>query len=239
MSIRAVRASALKERVTMIPLSDDPRRRSFPLVTVLIIVANILVFLYELSIPSVSALDRWMLQVGVLPCALTGMQPQFDVCPPVSSSPVLTLITSMFVHGGFLHIASNMLYLWVFGDNVEDAFGSLGYLAMYIAAGLAGGLAQVFSNPTSDVPSVGASGAIAGVLGAYLILFPHAKVRTLLFLGPILLFPRIAAVLLIGFWFLTQLMSGLAALEATTEQSGGVAFWAHIGGFIAGLVIAL
>jgi membrane associated rhomboid family serine protease len=223
----------------MIPLSDDPKRRSFPWVTVLIILANIAVFLYELSIPSVSALDRWMLEVGVVPCVLTGVHSQFDVCPPTSSSPLLSLITSMFVHGGFLHIASNMLYLWVFGDNVEDSFGKLGYTAFYLVAGIAAGLAQVFINPSSSVPSIGASGAIAGVLGAYIVLFPHAQVRTLLFLGPFITFPRLPSVLMIGFWFVTQILSGLASLGVTTEQQGGVAFWAHIGGFVAGVVIAL
>jgi membrane associated rhomboid family serine protease len=219
----------------VIPISDDPQRRSFPWVTILLILANVAVFVYELGLGT-RQLNLFMQSVGVVPFEISTGR---DIPPPDIGPVYLTLFTSMFVHGGFLHIASNMLYLWVFGDNIEDAFGTVGFLGMYLASGVAGGLAQVLSSPMSEIPSVGASGAIAGVLGAYIILFPHARVRTLLFLGPVLLFPRIAAVFLIGFWFLTQLMSGLAALEVTTEQTGGIAFWAHIGGFVAGLVIAL
>jgi membrane associated rhomboid family serine protease len=145
----------------------------------------------------------------------------------------------MFVHGGFLHIASNMLYLFVFGDNIEDRFGHLGFAVFYVVCGVAAGLAQVFINPTSTIPSVGASGAIAGVLGAYVLLFPHAQVRTLLILGPFITITRVSAIFLIGFWFVTQLLSGLASLDVMTEQTGGVAFWAHIGGFVAGFAIAM
>src|SRR5206468_8454525 len=151
----------------------------------------------------------------------------------------ITLLTSMFVHGGFLHIASNMLYLWVFGDNVEDAFGPIVFTAFYLACGVLAGLTHVIANPSSSVPSVGASGAIAGVLGAYLVLYPHANVRTLLFIGPFITVTRISAVFLILFWFVTQLISGLASLNVSTEQTSCVAFWAHIGGFVGGLVLAL
>jgi membrane associated rhomboid family serine protease len=145
----------------------------------------------------------------------------------------------MFIHGGFLHIGSNMLYLWVFGDNVEDRFGHLGFLVFYLLSGVLAGITHVVVNAASDIPSVGASGAVAGVLGAYLLMFPQAQVRTLLLLGPFILFPRISAVILIGFWFATQLLSGLASLEMTSEQTSGVAFWAHIGGFVAGFALAL
>jgi membrane associated rhomboid family serine protease len=144
----------------------------------------------------------------------------------------------MFVHGGFLHIASNMLYLWVFGDNIEDALGHGMFLAFYLASGIAAGLTHVFVNAGSDIPSVGASGAVAGVLGAYLLMFPSAQVRTILFLGPFITVTRVSALLLIGFWFVTQLISGIAALDVEAQQTVGVAFWAHIGGFVAGLVLA-
>jgi membrane associated rhomboid family serine protease len=204
-------------------------------VTVLIVIANVLVFLYELSLGG-RQLDAFVMSVGVVPAEITT---GVDLPPPAPGPVYITLLTSMFVHGGFLHIASNMLYLWVFGDNVEDTFGHFGYLAFYFVSGIAGSLSQVASSPASDIPSVGASGAIAGVLGAYIIMFPHARVRTLLLLGPILTFPRLSAILLIGFWFLSQLFTGLASLGAATEQTGGVAVWAHVGGFVAGVVLAL
>ena len=222
----------------MIPLGDSPIRRSFPLVTVLIIVANVVVFFYELSLGNGRDLELFVQSFGTTPREiLTGQ----DLPPAPAPAGVvwITLITAMFVHGGFLHIGSNMLYLWVFGDNVEDTLGHGTFVIFYLAAGVLAGLTHVFVNAGSTIPSVGASGAIAGVLGAYLIRFPNAQVRTLLFLGPFITFPRISAVLLIGFWFLTQLVSGLASLDVATEQSTGIAFWAHIGGFIAGLVLAL
>jgi membrane associated rhomboid family serine protease len=143
----------------------------------------------------------------------------------------------MFLHGGLLHLGSNMLFLWVFGDNVEDAFGHVSYAVFYTLCGLLAGFAHIVMNMTSPVPSIGASGAIAGVLGGYLIMFPHASIRTLMFLGPFIMMPRISAVFLIGFWFVTQLFSGLASLEVQTEQTSGVAFWAHIGGFLAGFLL--
>jgi membrane associated rhomboid family serine protease len=130
-----------------------------------------------------------------------------------------------------------MLYLWVFGDNVEDRFGHLGFLIFYLAAGVVASLTHIFMNMGSQIPSVGASGAIAGVLGAYLVMFPGASIRTLVFLGPFILLPRISAIFLIGFWFLSQAFAGLASLGATSEQTSGVAVWAHIGGFIAGIVL--
>jgi len=219
----------------VIPLSDDPKRRSFPLVTIALIVVNVLVFLYELSLGNQS--DAFLQAFGAVPAEIVSGR---DIPPTAPLGNVyLTLITSMFLHGGVLHIASNMIYLWVFGDNVEDAFGHLGYLLFYFVCGIIAGLAQIAIDPTSTVPSVGASGAIAGVLGAYIVMYGGARVRTLVFLGPIILLPRIPALLLIGFWFLTQLVSGIGALTSRTQQTGGVAFWAHIGGFVAGLLLAL
>jgi membrane associated rhomboid family serine protease len=221
----------------MIPISDSPPRHRFPWVTIVLIAANVAVFVFELGMGS-RELERWVQSVGAIPVEILSGR---DLPPPAPVPGVVwvTLVTSMFVHGGFLHIGSNMLYLWVFGDNVEDAFGHVTYFVFYFVAGILASLTHVFFNANSTVPSVGASGAIAGVLGAYLILFPHAHVRTLIFLGPFITWPRVSAVLLIGFWFLTQLVAGLASLEVSTEQTSGVAFWAHIGGFVAGLVLAL
>jgi len=142
----------------------------------------------------------------------------------------------MFLHGGLLHIASNMLYLFIFGDNVEDRLGHVRFLVFYLLCGIVAGITHIVVNANSDVPSIGASGAIAGVLAAYLRLFPHAQVRTLIFIGPLVLVPRIAAAFLIIFWFATQFLSGIMSLGATNETSG-VAVWAHIGGFIAGLIL--
>jgi membrane associated rhomboid family serine protease len=219
----------------VIPLSDSPPRRSFPLITVLLIIANVVVFVYELGLGN-RQLDAFMMSVGTIPAEiLTGR----DIPPPAPGPVWITLFTAMFVHGGFLHIGSNMLYLWVFGDNIEDAFGHIPYLVFYVACGVAAGLTHVFINAGSTIPSVGASGAIAGVLGSYLLLYPRAQVRTLLFLGPLVTFPRISAIFLIGFWFVTQLLAGLASLGATTEQTSGVAVWAHIGGFVAGMLLTL
>src|SRR5215203_6332623 len=201
-----------------------------------ILVVNIAVFIYELSLGD-RGLEQFFYSAGVIPSEyLTGR----DLRAPAPGGVIyVTLFTSMFMHGGFLHIASNMLFLWVFGDNVEDKFGHIGFLIFYLVCGVIASLTHIFMNTGSNVPSVGASGAIAGVLGAYLVMFPGATIRTLVFLGPFILLPRISAIFMIGFWFLTQAFSGLASLGATTEQTSGVAVWAHIGGFVAGFLLAL
>jgi membrane associated rhomboid family serine protease len=220
----------------VIPLKDYPGpRRSFPWVMLTILVVNVLVFIFELGVGSSADLDALFTAAGVVPVEFTrgvnvGLPPPFGIV-------WLTLITSMFLHGGFLHIASNMLFLFIFGDNVEDVFGHMRFLAFYFLCGIAAGLTHIYVNSGSQIPSVGASGAIAGVLAAYLRLFPSASVRTLIFLGPIIVVPRISAALLIGFWFITQFLSGITSLGAQTEQTSGVAVWAHVGGFIAGLIL--
>jgi membrane associated rhomboid family serine protease len=219
----------------MIPISDDPPiRRSFPIVTLTLIAVNIVVFLYELSMGS--AIDTLFRSAGVTPLEFaTGR----DIPPPAPGGTIYTtLLTSMFLHGGFLHIGSNMLFLWIFGDNVEDALGHLRYLAFYLVCGLGASAAHIYFNWGSQIPSVGASGAIAGVLAGYVVLFPSASVRTLLFLGPFFTMTRVPAIFMIGFWFVTQLLSGVAAL-GQVEQTSGVAFWAHIGGFVVGLPLVL
>jgi membrane associated rhomboid family serine protease len=223
----------------MIPIKDYPEvpRRSFPWVMLTILLVNVIVFIYELTAPDTTALDTLFQEAGVVPVewthgVLVGPPPPLGLVP-------LTLITSMFLHGGLLHIASNMLYLFIFGDNVEDRLGHFRFLIFYFVCGIAAGLTHIAANPNSATPSIGASGAIAGVLAAYLYLFPHAQVRTLLLIGPFILVPRIAAAFLIIFWFITQFISGITSLGASTDTSGGVAVWAHVGGFIAGLILML
>jgi membrane associated rhomboid family serine protease len=221
----------------MIPISDMAgRRRSFPLLNVLLILANISIFVvYELGQPSERALDQFIKAAGVIPTEILGGR---DLPPPAPLGGLYgTLLTSMFLHGGLLHLGSNMLYLWVFGDNIEDTLGHVSYLAFYVLSGFVASLAHIFVNSDSTIPSIGASGAIAGVLAGYIVLFPHAQVRTLLIIGPFLTMPRISAVFLIGFWFVLQLFSGLASLAVESQQTSGVAFWAHIGGFLGGLVL--
>jgi membrane associated rhomboid family serine protease len=220
----------------MIPIKDYPGpRRSFPWVMLSILVLNVLVFVFELGVGDVESLDQLFLSAGVVPVEFTrgivvGPPPPFNMA-------WITLFTSMFLHGGLLHIASNMLYLFIFGDNVEDRLGHLRFLVFYFLCGLAAGATHIVVNAGSTTPSIGASGAIAGVLAAYLRLFPQAEVRTLILIGPLILMPRIAGAFLILFWFVTQFISGITSLGAATDTSGGVAVWAHIGGFIAGLIL--
>lgn len=220
----------------MIPLKDYPGpRRSFPWVMLTILAINIIVFIFELGLPSDTALNNLFYADGVVPTEFTR---GVNIGPPPPANILwLTLITSMFLHGGFLHIGSNMLYLFIFGDNVEDKLGHARFLVFYFVCGIIAGLTHIIANAGSDTPSIGASGAIAGVLAAYLRLFPHAQVRTLIFIGPIFIFPRIAAAFLIVFWFITQFLSGITSLGAPTDTSGGVAVWAHIGGFLAGFLL--
>ena len=215
----------------MIPIGDDPPpRRSFPIVSLSLIAINVVVFIYELSLGN--GIDTLFRSAGVVPQEFAVSQ---DLPPPAPLNIYYTtLITSMFLHGGFMHIGSNMLFLWIFGDNVEDRLGHVRYLLFYLLCGLGASAAHIYFNWGSRIPSVGASGAIAGVLAGYFILFPSATVRTLLFLGPFITITRIPAIIMIGFWFVTQLLSGVAGL-GQTEQTSGVAFWAHIGGFVIGL----
>lgn len=218
----------------MIPIGDDPGpRRSFPFVMVVLLTVNLLVFFYEITLPE-AARQVLFLSAGVVPQELlTGRD-----APPFAPVPGwATLITSMFLHGDLFHLGTNMLYLWIFGDNVEDRLGHIVFLLFYLACGVLAALTQVFLTPSSTLPMVGASGAIAGVLGAYLVLFPHARIRTLLILGFFITITRLPAILLIGLWIVMQFFSGFVSLGVATQQTGGVAYWAHIGGFVAGLVL--
>jgi len=218
----------------MIPLHDDIPSRRRPIVTWLLIVANILAFTYELTLGP-GALETFFYTWAVIPLDITVawrslLGGQFD---PGAFVPVFT---AMFLHGGWLHIGSNMLYLWIFGDNVEDRMGHLGFLVFYLLAGVAATALQVGLNPESSVPNLGASGAIAGVLGAYLLLYPDARVLTLVFLGFFLTTLRISALWLLGIWFALQAVRGFAEIGAAAD-GGGVAWWAHVGGFVVGMIV--
>ena len=208
----------------MFPLRDHHPSHKFPIITIVFIVLNAVFFLLELSTPD---LDAFLLQYALVPSQ-------------VNFANFMTLIpffTSMFLHGGWLHIISNMWFLWIFGDNIEATLGHIGYIIFYILCGLAAGLLQYIIDPTSTIPMLGASGAIAGVLGGYLVLFPQAQVETLLTLGYFIRTINVPAYLMLGYWFVTQLFSGFGSIALSTQSEGGVAFFAHIGGFAAGWLI--
>ena len=212
----------------MIPLKDDNPTRTFPLVNVLLIVVNIVVFFYERTLPA-RAGNAFLLANATIPTRI----PQYLAGHVGFHSAFYPLFTSMFLHGGLLHLLGNMLFLYVFGDNVEDEFGHLGFLLFYISCGIGSGLIHVLFNLHSSVPAIGASGAISGVMGAYALLFPRARVLMLFF---IFLIP-VPAVLVLGYWFVLQFLEGVSGLGAATA-TGGVAWWAHIGGFVMGFLIA-
>jgi membrane associated rhomboid family serine protease len=215
----------------LFPFRDDNPTRLPPIVTVALIILNSLVFLYQISLPDPVA-TRFVYSFGMIPVVLFGgdtLPPELAVVPPWA-----TMLTSMFLHGSIMHIVGNMLFLWVFGNNVEDAMGHGRFVVFYLLSGLAAALTQGLSDTASEVPMIGASGAISGVLGAYLILHPRATVHCLLFLGIFVTIVRLQAMLVLGLWFVLQLVS--AAL-APLGSEGGVAFLAHIGGFIAGAIL--
>ena len=213
----------------MFPLGDDrvPGGPA-PLVTVSLVILNVLVFLFELSQPS-GALQSFIQAWGVVPREYRLAQ---DITPTIPLPFWSTLITSMFLHGGWMHLGGNMLYLWIFGDNLEKTMGHMRFLFFYLTCGIAAGLAHIFFSGASNVPTVGASGAISGVLGGYIVLFPRNQVRVLT-RGGIVALPAIAV---LGFWIVIQLINGLGSLGVRTE-SGGVAYMAHVGGFVAGVVL--
>lgn len=204
----------------MIPLGDASRRPlRFPIITVLIIAANTLAFMMELT-GGDAFINKW----SFIPANIT------------AGRDYITVLTAMFMHAGWMHILGNMLFFWVFGPEIEDVMGPLRYLVFYLLSGVAATAAQTLVDPTSTIPNLGASGAIAGVMGAFLITYPRDRIRTILFLGWFVRVTFIPAILLVGFWFLTQLFSEVGALADV--QSGGVAYMAHIGGFIFGAVMA-
>jgi membrane associated rhomboid family serine protease len=211
----------------MIPLRDNIPSRTVPFVTYILIGANVLVFLMELSLgPN---LERFVYIFGVVPQKVLYA---FTEVPQLIPYATLPFFTSIFLHGGWLHLLGNMLYLYIFGDNVESALGHFRYLIFYLGCGVAASLTHLLANPSSNVPTVGASGAIAGVLGAYFLLFPRAKVVTLVPIFFFITFIEVPALLFLGLWFLIQFLSGSMTLGS--DAAAGVAWWAHIGGFAAG-----
>ncbi|HIE39227.1 MAG TPA: rhomboid family intramembrane serine protease [Anaerolineales bacterium] len=211
----------------MIPIADEIPSRRVPVVTWGLIAANAVIFLYELLLgPQV---DQMYMTWGVIPAHITD--------PLNHPLAFLTLFTSMFIHGGWTHLIGNMLYLWIFGDNVEDVLGRVGYTLFYLAAGVVAGLAQVVVAPSSIIPGIGASGAIAGVLAVYMILFPTAPVRVLVPGYLMMRIARVPSLIVLGFWFIIQLFNGFLSLGTMSVATGGVAWFAHIGGFVAGLVV--
>jgi len=218
----------------MIPIRDDIPSSRFPVVTLAIIVANVLVFLHELKLGP--HLQDLMLTYAVIPVRYTS--------PEVAHlfslrEQIFAIFSSMFLHGGWLHLIGNLWTLWIFGDNVEDRLGHARYLALYLAGGVAAALLHIYTNAGSPVPTIGASGAIAGVMGAYFRFYPYARVETLVppfIFGPTFVLP---AVLFLGWWFLLQFFNGALSLGARNTSFTGVAWWAHVGGFLFGLTVCL
>lgn len=210
----------------MIPYKDDNPTRTLPFVTVGIIILDTLIFLYQLFSPT--GMERLAYAYGAIPHHIM----TFETVQPIH--PILTVFTSMFMHGGVFHLAGNMLYLWIFGNNIEDQLGHIRFIIFYIFCGIVAAYAQVITNPDSLTPMIGASGAISGILGAYLLLFPRAGVHTLVFLGFFITVVKIPALVVIGFWAVVQFVNGLISTGLTRD--GGVAWFAHIGGFLTGLL---
>ncbi len=221
----------------MIPLRDANPVRRTPVVTIAIIVACIVAFAYRLGAESnggEAGVEDLFFRFGVVPSELLaawhGGRNVVD--------ETLAIFTSMFLHVNLIHLVGNLIYLWIFGNNIEDRFGRLGYILFYLGGGIAAALAQVAIDPTSSVPMVGASGAISAILGAYLILFPGARILSLVFLGFFYQLIEVPAIIVLGFWFVLQLIDGIASLGLAGAE-GGVAFFAHIGGFVAGVAVGV
>lgn len=209
----------------MIPIRDEIPTRNTPVVNYVLIAVNILVFVIMWL--AGSSQEALVYQFAMIPS---------NFANGVDLGDITDIFTSMFMHGGFAHIAGNMLYLWIFGDNVEDSMGPVKYLAFYLVGGVVASLTHLFTNSGSQIPTVGASGAIAAVLGAYLVLFPQSRIATFIPLGFFSRLTMVPAIFVLGFWFVLQLFSGVMSLGG--PDVGGVAFWAHIGGFVAGVLMA-
>jgi membrane associated rhomboid family serine protease len=215
----------------LIPLRDDNPAPITPVLTWGFIAMNVLVFLYQFSLGEKQ--ERiFIYQFGAIPAVITGLE---RLPSTLSAIPAdFSLFTNMFLHGGWMHLIGNMWYLWIFGDNIEAALGKLRYAAFYLVCGVLATLSHILSNPASVIPSIGASGAISGVLGAYLLLYPQARVMVLIPLGFFTRIMYVPAALVLIFWFVIQLLNGSMS---TGQEGGGVAFWAHIGGFLAGMLL--
>jgi membrane associated rhomboid family serine protease len=221
----------------VIPLRDANPTRRTPIVTLALIVACFVTFAYELGrlgSGGMEALDAFAMEWGIVPAELTAAWASGRDL----TAEGLTLVTSQFLHGGWLHLLGNLLFLWIFGNNIEDRLGRIRFLVFYLVGGAAAGLTQVAIDPDSTIPTIGASGAIAATLGAYLVLFPRARITSLVFLGFFYQLIDVPAVVVLVFWFLLQLIDGIASL-GVTDTGGGVAFFAHIGGFVFGALVGL
>jgi len=212
----------------MIPLKDENPTHGTPWMTILLIVTNVLVSIYQWALPDAAG-QRLVLAAALVPARLSGLVETGGL------PPVITLITCQFLHGGILHLAGNMLFLWIFGNNVEEELGSIWFLLFYLLCGVGAGLVHYLTQPMSSLPTVGASGAISGVLGAYAILFPKAQIHTLIILILYVSVVRIPALLWVGIWFAIQLVQGLLSKGA----GGGVAWFAHVGGLLVGVILVL
>jgi membrane associated rhomboid family serine protease len=222
----------------VIPLRDANPTRRAPLVTLVLIAACFIVFAWELGVLASSGemgLNQFFTEHGAVPAEVSRALASGELVSEASRG----ILTSLFLHGGWLHLLGNMLFLWIFGNNVEDRLGRPLFLLFYLAGGIAAALTQVAIDPTSTLPVIGASGAIAATLGAYIVLFPRARILSLVFLGFFYQLIEVPALLVLGFWFVLQLIDGIASLGLSSATEGGVAFFAHIGGFVAGLLIAL
>jgi len=223
------------------PLRDNVPTSITPYITYGLIGANIGIFLYQLTLNQ-QQLQEFFYSAAVVPCQLSGnIVGRCPIPTPQQLPEWMTLISSQFLHGGFLHIAGNMLFLWIFGNNVEDRLGHIKFLIFYLTCGVLAALSQWFFSPNSTIPSLGASGAIAGVMGAYILRYPQARVLTLVFLGFFVTTLQIPAVFFLGLWFVQQALYGIASLQVPSNigmESGGVAYWAHAGGFVFGAILA-
>jgi len=210
----------------MFPYKDDNPSSTFPFVTIGIILANIIVFIMQLGLET-GGRDAVM-AYGAIPSSIL----TFESAQPIH--PALTIFTAMFMHGGFFHLFGNMLYLWIFGNNIEDSLGHVRFIFFYLLCGVIAAYSHALSAPGSAIPMIGASGAVSGILGAYLLLFPYARVHTLIFLGFFVQTIKVPALIVIGFWAIIQVINGL--LASGISNQGGIAWFAHLGGFLAGLV---
>jgi membrane associated rhomboid family serine protease len=213
----------------MLPLSDHNPRRIVPVINYLLIAANVLMFFWELSLGPY--IERDLMIVSFVPARFWAA--------PFYPPNLLSILISMFLHAGWLHLGGNMLYLWIFGDNIEDRLGHFKYLIFYLLCGLVATMTHAVMNAGSRLPSIGASGAIAGVLGAYIVLFPKARVTTLIPIFVIFIVRELPAVVVLGLWFVLQFFVGVASIGASSDATGGVAVFAHIGGFVAGMALVV
>jgi len=215
----------------MFPIWDDTPTKKFPLTTVILIALNSMIFLYQVSLGE--RFNEFIYSMGLLPFEITH---HIDILPTGPSPIYLTIFSSMFMHGSVVHLLGNMLFLWIFGNNVEDYLGRKKFLFFYLICGISAAFTQILFNSDSTVPMVGASGAIAGVLGAYMVLYPRAKITTVIIIIFFIRLIKLPAIVVLGFWIIYQFLYGISSLAATTGE-GGVAWFAHIGGFICGVIL--